>query len=107
MNSLEMLRSTPQASASWLRNKLDGARKIYLTIDIDVLDPAYAPGIGNPEPEGISPTYLLDMLNEVIDDRFVGFDLVEVSPPYDNGNTAAVASRIIFETCSMIKQARS
>ena len=104
MNSFEMLRTTPQASAAWLRKRLEGARKIYITIDIDVLDPAYAPGIGNPEPEGISPTYLLDLLNEVIDGRIVGFDLVEVSPPYDNGNTAAVASRIIFDVCSMIKQ---
>lgn len=106
LSAIEMLRSDPKSAASWLKKKLEGARRIYISIDIDVLDPCYAPGIGNPEPEGISPTYLLDTLHNIVDDRVVGFDLVEVSPPYDNGNTAAVASKIVFELCSMIKQAR-
>ncbi len=106
LSALEMLRSDANTTARWLKRRLEGAGKIYISIDIDVLDPCYAPGIGNPEPEGISPTYLLDVLNDVVDDRIVGFDVVEVSPPYDNGNTAAVASKIIFELCSMIKLAR-
>lgn len=106
LSSLDMLRNDIHQTSSWLRKNLEGARRVYISIDVDVLDPAYAPGIGNPEPEGISPTHLLDLLNNVIDDRTVGFDLVEVSPPYDNGNTSALASKIIFEVSSMIKRAR-
>lgn len=106
LSSLDMLRNDLHQSSSWLRKNLEGARRVYISIDADVLDPSFAPGIGNPEPEGIAPTQLLDLLNSVIDDRVVGFDLVEVSPPYDNGNTAAVASKIIFEVSSMIKRAR-
>uniref|UniRef100_A0A7C3ISJ4 Agmatinase n=1 Tax=Candidatus Methanomethylicus mesodigestus TaxID=1867258 RepID=A0A7C3ISJ4_9CREN len=106
LSALDVLRNDVHQTSSWLRKNLEGARRVYISIDADVLDPAYAPGIGNPEPEGISPTHLLDLLNNVIDDRVVGFDLVEVSPPYDNGNTAALASKIIFEVSSMIKRAR-
>jgi len=106
LTSLEMIRSGAKATSSWLRERLRDCKKVYITIDIDVLDPAYAPGVGNPEPEGTSPTVLLDVLNEVVDDRVVGFDLMEVSPQYDKGSTAAVASKIIFETCSMITASR-
>ena len=102
ISSLEIIRSGPRAASSWLREKLREAKRIYVSIDIDVLDPAFAPGVGNPEPEGISTTAILDILNDLVDDRLVGFDVVEVSPPYDNGGTAAVASKLIFELCSMI-----
>jgi agmatinase len=103
ISSLDLIRSGSQPAGKWLREKLKNAKKLYVSVDIDVLDPAYAPGVGNPEPEGISTTALLDLLHEVVDGRVVGFDLVEVSPPYDNGSTAAVGSKIIFEICSMIK----
>lgn len=102
VSSLEIMRSGPKAAASWLREKLGSAKKVYISIDIDVLDPAFAPGVGNPEPEGISTTALLDILNDAVDERLVGFDVVEVSPPYDNGSTAAVGSKLVFEICSMI-----
>jgi len=106
LTSLEMMRSGTKMASSWLRDRLRDAVKLYISIDIDVLDPAYAPGVGNPEPEGISPTILLDVLNEIVDDKVVGFDLMEVTPQYDNGSTAAMASKIIFEICSMIMVSR-
>jgi len=106
LTSLEMMRSGAKAASSWLRERLRDCKKVYISIDIDVLDPAYAPCVGNPEPEGISTTVLLDVLNEVVDERVVWFDLMEVSPQYDNGSTAAVASKIIFEICSMITASR-
>jgi agmatinase len=102
VSSLEIIRSGSRPAASWLREKISGAKKVYISIDIDVLDPAFAPGVGNPEPEGISTTALLDILNDLVDERLVGFDVVEVSPPYDNGSTAAVGSKLIFEICSMM-----
>ncbi|MGQ9759911.1 MAG: agmatinase [Candidatus Methanomethylicaceae archaeon] len=89
-------------TAIWLRERLKDAEKIYISVDMDVLDPAYAPGVGNPEPEGISTSTLLDLIEEVIDSRIVGFDVVEVAPTYDNGITAVTASKIIYEICCMI-----
>jgi agmatinase len=103
ISSLDIIRSGAQPAAAWAKECLRGAKKVYVSIDIDILDPAFAPGVGNPEPEGIGTTALLDILNGVVDERVVGFDVVEVSPPYDNGSTAAVASKLVFEICSMIK----
>jgi len=67
-------------------------KKIYITIDIDGIDPAYAPGTGTPEPFGLSP-YLVKKIIKYAGENLVGFDVTEVSPPYDNGNTAAIAAR--------------
>lgn len=103
LSSLDIIRSGAQSAAGWLKQNLRGAKKVYVSIDIDVLDPSCAPGVGNPEPEGIGTTALLDLIDAVVDDRVVGFDVVEVSPPYDNGSTAAVASKLVFEACAMIK----
>lgn len=80
-----------------IRGFLYGYDRLYITVDMDVLDPSFAPAVQNPEPEGISLTMLLDTLLEICDDRLVIFDLVEVTPHYDNGITAAAAAKIIFE----------
>jgi agmatinase len=103
LSSLDIIRSGAQSAVAWAKQSLRGAKKVYVSIDIDVLDPSFAPGVGNPEPEGIGTTALLDIVDAVVDDRVIGFDVVEVSPPYDNGSTAAVASKLVFEICSMIK----
>jgi agmatinase len=55
---------------------------LYVTVDLDILDPAYAPGVGNPVPEGLSPTKLLDLLQGICGPKVVGFDVVELSPIY-------------------------
>jgi agmatinase len=76
--------------------------KIHITIDMDVLDPAFAPGVQNPEPDGLSTNILLNILSDVCDQRVVALDLVEVTPNYDNGITAIQAARILFEAlCSL------
>jgi len=74
--------------------------KIYLTLDIDGIDPAYAPGTGTPEPFGLTPFDVKTLIN-MIGDRLVGFDVVEVSPPYDNGNTAVLAARMVREVLAL------
>jgi len=79
----------------------------YLTIDIDVLDPAFAPGIANPEFNGLTPDELMSLAAAVADDRrMIGFDLVEVCPNYDTGATAVAAARLIFEMISNAEKAR-
>jgi agmatinase len=85
---------------------LADCEKIYLTIDLDVLDPAFAPAVQNPEPEGLDTSTLLDLLSEVCDQRIVGFDLVEVAPHYDRGVTAIQAAKTIFETLCFLERAR-
>jgi len=75
---------------------------VYLSLDIDVLDPAYAPGCGNPVPGGPSTRQLLALLQNV-KSRIVAFDVVEVNPMLDtSGITALAAARIVIEMLSVL-----
>lgn len=69
-------------------------KKIYLTLDIDVVDPAYAPGTSTPEPFGLTHFDVLECI-ESFSQRLVGFDVVEVCPPYDKGETALLAAKLV------------
>ena len=89
-----------------IKGILDEYKKVYVTIDMDVLDPAFVPAVPNPEPEGLDTPMLLDLLEVVCDNRVVGFDLVEVAPHYDQGVTAIQAARIIFEVLGFLEQAK-
>jgi len=80
-------------------------KRIYLTIDIDGIDPAFAPGTGTPEPFGISDMDAKRCIN-ILAPRLVGFDVVEVCPPYDHGNTAALAARLVREVIATVWKAR-
>ncbi|RLF46045.1 MAG: agmatinase, partial [Thermoplasmata archaeon] len=80
-------------------------KPVYVTIDIDVLDPAFAPGVGTPEPCGFSTEELLSSLYNLqkIRDSIIGFDVVELSPVYDSGNiTAMAAAKIVREMILML-----
>lgn len=81
-------------------------KKIYLTIDLDVIDPAFTPAVQNPEPDGLSMPKFLDILSEVCDHRIVAFDLVEVTPHYDNGTTAIQATKAIFEVLCHLEKSK-
>lgn len=75
-----------------------GQRAVYLTIDIDVLDPAFAPGTGTPEAGGISSRELFDSLYLMQDLNIVGLDIVEVAPDYDlSKSTVFLAGKILRE----------
>ncbi len=74
--------------------------RIYLTLDIDGIDPAFAPGTGTPEPFGLSSMDVKKIIN-MLKGRLVGFDVVEVSPAYDTGNTAALAARMVREAIAV------
>ena len=80
-----------------IRGKM-GTRPVYLTFDIDSLDPAYAPGTGTPEIGGLTSVQAIELIRGCQGLNLVGCDLVEVSPPYDlQGNTALLAANLIFE----------
>ncbi len=75
-----------------------GGRPVYLSFDIDGLDPAFAPGTGTPEIGGLTTAQGLEIIRGLRGLDLVGGDLVEVSPPYDpSGNTALVAANLLFE----------
>ncbi len=69
--------------------------KIYTSFDLDVLDPAFAPGVGNPESAGISSRELFDMIYSLDGTKVPCFDIVELNPNHDNGATASLAAKIM------------
>jgi len=69
--------------------------KIYTSFDLDVLDPAFAPGVGNPESVGITSRELFDMIHSLGDKQITGVDIVELNPTHDNGATASIAAKIM------------
>jgi len=75
-----------------------GQRPVYITLDIDVIDPAYAPGTGSPEPCGCTPREIIQALYLLKDIHVVGMDLVEVSPAYDpSWRTSILAAKLVRE----------
>jgi len=88
-----------------LKEKLAEYKIVYLSIDMDVLDPAFVPAVQNPEPEGLEPHTLLDILCGLCDNRVMGFDVVEVAPNYDQGVSAIQAAKTIFEVLCCLEKA--
>ena len=74
------------------RLKQHGWPPLYLSLDIDCLDPAFAPGTGTPEPGGLSSNQVLSLIEEMAPWPFVGMDCVEVSPPYDHAELTSNAA---------------
>jgi agmatinase len=90
--------TVPPEIWSWLEQ-----RPVYVTLDIDVVDPSDAPGTGNPEPEGVTAGELLAFVRKLGTLRVVGLDVMEVSPPYDSsGRTAVLAATIVREAILVI-----
>ncbi len=76
-----------------------GTRPVYISLDIDVLDPAFAPGTGTPEPGGVHPADLFRALHQLQPLNVVGMDIVEVCPPQDGADiTSAVAAKLVRES---------
>jgi len=84
-----------------LKDWLKRYRKIYLSIDLDVFDPAYTPEVGNPEPFGISPREFLSLLMFIPFNRVCGFDIVEAAPTEEKETTTTIlAAKIVLELIS-------
>ena len=85
-----------------------GDNPMYLSIDIDVLDPAHAPGTGTPEIAGISSRELLGVLREFDGLNIISADVVEVSPAYDHAElTSLAAATIVYEIINLLARSRS
>jgi len=102
--SQEIIKQGSLLIVEQLREELLPYENLYLTVDMDVLDPAFAPAVQNPEPEGISTTQLIDLTCALCDKRVLGFDVVEVAPIYDHGISAIVAARVIYEMLCQLER---
>lgn len=75
-----------------IRKEISGP--IYLSVDMDAIDPAYAPALGTPEPYGITPRDVREVIS-CLAPQIVGFDLVEIAPEYDSGGTALLGAKLV------------
>jgi len=78
-------------------NEIEGlldSDRIYLSIDMDVIDPAYAPGVGNPEPYGLTPLEVRTAIRR-LSPLTLGFDIVEITPDYDMGMSALLGAKLL------------
>ena len=89
-----------EKGVDFIASRIPEAENIYITLDIDALDPTEAPGTGTPEPGGLSYRQLRRLLRACLaKGRLIGMDLVEVNPLFDpTGRTAQVAARLIIDT---------
>ncbi|HJZ07666.1 MAG TPA: arginase family protein, partial [Trebonia sp.] len=80
-----------------------GGRPVYVSVDIDVLDPAHAPGTGTPEAGGLTSRELLGILRGLAGLRLVGADVVEVAPAYDHAEvTTVAAAHVCYELLGLM-----
>ncbi len=106
VSSAELARD-PTGSAKRIAERL-GQNDVHVSFDIDVLDPAFAPGTEIPSAGGLTTRQALELLRSATaNSHLVGLDIVEVSPPFDNGDiTTLAALKLIFEVWGMVKAAR-
>lgn len=104
--SQQIIKQGSEPIIKQLKQKLEPYDNLYLTVDMDVLDPAFAPAVQNPEAEGITTTALLDIVCALCDKRVIGFDALEIVPIYDQGVSAVVAAKVMFEMLCQLEKAR-
>lgn len=108
LNRVEMVTISTQTilaterSEMILADLLKDFKQVYVSLDMDVLDPAYAPGVGNPEAAGISTAQLLEFLYILNGKKVLGFDVAEVCPPYDTGASIVAAAKAMLELTSLV-----
>jgi agmatinase len=101
VSTAEVARHGVDQAVDRIRERV-GSRPVYLSVDIDVLDPAHAPGTGTPEPGGLTSRELQFILRGLDGLRLAGADVVEVSPPYDHAElTALAAANVAYEMLSL------
>jgi agmatinase len=102
ITTMEVARRGPDAAVDRIRERV-GDRPVYLSVDIDVLDPAHAPGTGTPEPGGLTTRELQMILRGFDGLHLVGGDVVEVAPAYDHAElTAIAAANVAYEYLGLL-----
>ncbi|MBP8536812.1 MULTISPECIES: agmatinase [Streptomyces] len=102
VTSADVYRRGADEVADQLRQRI-GDRPLYISIDIDCLDPAHAPGTGTPEAGGLTSRELLEILRGLAGCRLIGADVVEVAPAYDHAEiTSVAASHVAYDLISLL-----
>ncbi|SDL65796.1 agmatinase [Nonomuraea maritima] len=102
VTAADVLRRGLDEVTDLLRQRI-GDRPVYISVDIDVLDPAHAPGTGTPEAGGLTSRELLEILRALAGCRLVGADVVEVAPAYDHAEiTSIAASHVAYDLVSLL-----
>lgn len=92
--------------AEQLKDNLTEYENVYVSVDMDVLDPAYVPAVQNPEADGLEPHMLFDILGGICDRRVIGFDVLEIAPVYDQGISAIQAAKVMFEMLCQLENSK-
>jgi agmatinase len=107
LSAIEMLTNGPSLAKSIITERVQKSKRVYVSVDLDVLDPSCMPGVGNPEAEGINVHTLFDLLDVAVKQNLVGFDVMELNPAYDSSGISAVtAAKIVLEAVVMNNRAR-
>ncbi|WP_199746299.1 agmatinase [Amycolatopsis sp. WAC 01416] len=107
VTSGDVMRRGVAETVDALRQRI-GGRPLYISVDIDVLDPAHAPGTGTPEAGGMTSRELLEILRGLRDCNLVGADVVELAPAYDHAEiTAIAASHVAYDLVSLLSLGKS
>ncbi|HWO63553.1 MAG TPA: agmatinase [Umezawaea sp.] len=102
VTSADVMRRGVDEVAHALRERI-GDRPLYVSVDIDVLDPAHAPGTGTPEAGGLTSRELLEILRGLAGANLVGADVVEVAPAYDHADiTSVAAAHVAYDLVSLV-----
>ncbi|MFI6393320.1 agmatinase [Nonomuraea sp. NPDC050540] len=102
LTSSDVMRRGVDEVVDILRQRV-GDRPLYISVDIDVLDPAHAPGTGTPEAGGLTSRELLEILRGLADRAIVGADVVEVAPAYDHAEiTSVAAAHVAYDLVSLL-----
>jgi agmatinase len=107
VTSGDVLRRGVAETVDALRQRI-GDRPLYISVDIDVLDPAHAPGTGTPEAGGMTSRELLEILRGLAGSNLIGADVVEVAPAYDHAEiTAIAAAHVAYDLVSLLALCKS
>ncbi|WP_028925863.1 agmatinase [Pseudonocardia acaciae] len=107
VTSADVMRRGIDETVDALRQRI-GDRPLYVSVDIDVLDPAHAPGTGTPEAGGMTSRELLEILRGLKDTNLIGADVVELAPAYDHAQiTAIAASHVVYDLVTLLALKKS
>lgn len=105
ITALDMARHGIEQAVTRIRERV-GDLPVYISIDVDVLDPSHAPATGTPEPGGLTTRELQLLLHSLVDLDIVGADVVEVAPAYDHAQiTALAAAGVVFDLLALFARA--
>lgn len=104
VTSGDVLRRGVDEISTALRERI-GDRPVYVSVDVDVMDPAHAPGTGTPEAGGMTSRELLEILRGLADLRLIGADVVELAPAYDHADiTAVAAAHVAYDLVTLLSR---